>query len=158
MNFLTTSYKITSDFDESTTLQQIKDLFSYESVKFDYGPDFINSISTPFPLLNIDTRNYSRLNWFGINPFKYISSIFISLRSTDQDNCIVEIQINQTRAILLFCFAATILLSIFLYMKQSDLLFGSIIFAVGVFGTYFYIFKLCIRNLIKKEINRVIKA
>ena len=158
MNIFTTSYKISSDFDERTTLQQIMDLFSYESVKFDYGPDFINSISTPFPLLNFDPRNYSRFNWFGINPFKYISSIFISLRSTEHENCIVEIQINQTRAILIFCFTALIFLTIFLNMWKSDLFFGFMIFSVGIFVLYFYIFKLCIRSLIKKEIYRVIKA
>lgn len=150
------SYIIKSDFDHSTTMNQLCELLVCESLRFEIEQNTIRSVNIPFPILSFDYRVLSRNNWVGINPFVYVSNILLRVDSLDPNSCMVKVEIDQTRAIMIFWFVATMLLlvSAFLPNVIASISFLSIFLSLSGY----LIFGLCVGTLIKKELNYVLKA
>lgn len=129
---------------------RIEKLFTDESIKFKSDSDSICSQRVALTILGIDPRKYSRKNWLGINPFTYISQIKVSISEIKDNNVILNISINQTRAVVLLLIALSLFAGVAFQLPEAWI--GILFFSFFASLSTSYIFWLCIHRLIKREI------
>ena len=143
---------IKSQLNKKETMIRLTKLLNDRSVKFNSNEDTIESTSTPFCIINFDRRMYSKNNWFGINPFQFISKITIAIEEKEQNTNILVIA-SPYRAIGWIAFWWLLALPII----QVNLLAGLITLAVALIVslTIWFIF---LQRLIPAEIRNAIKT
>lgn len=150
------SYRLNSDFDVDRTLEKLRELFDYESIKFESNTTSIKSQRMPFPIGSFDFRIYSRKNWIGINPFVFVSGIEINVDADNDQKSKLRIEINRNRAILVYLFVIVLFLMATANLPNPS---WAMIFFCGLsIISGLIIFGLFTNRFIRKEINRVIRA
>lgn len=98
------TYEIVCHLAPQAALKRIGALLSREGVRYSSVDLAIASSKTPFAVLGLDPRMYTRSNWVGINPFAFVSGLNVSCEPVDGRSTKVRLQIHRRRAVLWFAF------------------------------------------------------
>ena len=149
-------YTINSDLSIKSVLRRLEDLFNYESIRFISNSKSIRSVRIPMPIISFDRRFYSKKNCIGINPFIFISSIEINLKKPSTEKVILDINIGQSRAFIIYLIV--LLLTSMVAINLPNFWSGiSLFFLVAIF-VFIFIFKVCLKKLIKYEIFHTLEG
>lgn len=149
-------YTIKSDRSINSVLRRIEDLFNYESLKFLSDSNSIRSVKIPMPIVSFDRRFYSKKNYIGINPFIFISSIEINFKKPSTEKVIVDINIDQSRAFIIYLIV--LLLTGMVAINLPNYWSGISLFSLVAIFTFIFIFKVCVKKLIKYEIFHTLEG
>jgi hypothetical protein len=149
-------FSLFSNLSVSETTRRLAEFFTSEHISFNANPNSLRSTSIPFPIVNFDRRMYTRKNWVGINPFIFISGIEMFFTESNTKETQVDVTIDEYRTIVMYlCYLCLILL---VAVALPVLWVGiSFFFFMAVFARLF-VFDLCIKRLIKSEIQNAIKG
>lgn len=145
------AFTLISDLSENDAQQQIIKLFDSESVKYQVENNEIRSLKTPMTLLNVDPRMYTKRNWVGMNPFIFISGINVTLNGDSPKGTVIDVNINQTRAVIIYLLILLCLAS--MMFAIPNLWVGIAILVFGLFISYLIIFPFFIGRILKNEIK-----
>jgi len=99
------TYFLASPLEPSEILRRAGALLSSEGVTFTSTPLGIVATRTPFVVLGVDPRLYTRKNWLGINPFTHVSGLDVTCERVDRTTNVI-VRIDRTRALLFGAFWA----------------------------------------------------
>jgi hypothetical protein len=156
------SFALTTKRSLKEAITQISDLLTAEDVRFRVESNSIRSTWMPIPIWSFDKRFRTRRNWVGINPFIFISGINFFLKESNPEQTEIDITINRRRGIAAFLLFIGLLWSltisalldgpappaILIILPSADVI-------LPILG-YLFIFKLCIKRLIKSEIIKAV--
>jgi len=149
------TYILSTRLSAETAIARVGDLLTKAGVRYRTEGLSVVSTSTPIVLLSFQRTLYSNRNWFGLNPFTYISGVDIRCQSDKSGLTGVIVQVNRIRAFLWvalsFCscgFAAAA-------MPEPG---GAIVFVVGSLAAWFGFVSFLGGYLIKKEIADCLNA
>lgn len=143
-------YRILTTLLESESMEKLSLLFAYENVKFRKEDNSIISTSTPIAVLGVDKRLYTRKNWFGINPFIFITRIQVACRKNAEGKTEVDVLINQNRAVFIYGLAMALVLIV--SCALPDVVWGGLFF-VSAAAVLFLCFSFLAGPLIRIEIQ-----
>ena len=144
------AYELVCPLPADAALARIEGLFSAEYVKYRAANLCVTSTETPVVLFNFDRRGYSRANWVGVNPFKYVSDINVRCEPSGNGSTKVIVRVNRLRAFLMVAWWAAISLLMAFFMPQPG---GTIFFVGSVSASWFVTVSFLGGCLIKKEIG-----
>jgi hypothetical protein len=98
------TYELVCPLPAHAALERIEALLSKECVKYRAADLSVISTQTPMVLFNFDPRGYSRSNWVGVNPFKYVSGVNVRCESGENGLTKVIVRVNRLRAFILLAF------------------------------------------------------
>ena len=99
------TFALTSPLMPAEVLRRTAALLTSEGVRYKSTPLSIASTSTPFAVLGIQPRLYSRRNWIGLNPFAHASSVNLICERAGHTTNIV-LHVDRTRAVFFALFWA----------------------------------------------------
>src|SRR5207253_607827 len=99
MNLLHKRYELLSPLESQAAVKQVALLLSQESVAHIATGLRVASTSTPLVVLGIQPQLYTRKNWFGLNPFAFVTSVDICCEPIGSGGTRVAIDVNRRRAI-----------------------------------------------------------
>jgi hypothetical protein len=132
--------------DEAIT--RLINLLEDESLIVNKTNNRIWSQHTPLPIVNFDSRLYSKKNWVGINPFIFITSIDINFESNMSDKTFITVTIDRTR--MLFILAIVLIIVTALAIQAPVIVSATV--AASLVGVFFILFYLSY-SLARKEIE-----
>jgi hypothetical protein len=109
----------------------------------------------PMPIINVDTRLYSRKNIIGINPFVYLSSFRASFVNDSDNECTVTVNVNYERSVFLFVLYAAVATFVLIALPLYTAIAWYLLIVVLI---YMFFFRLTVGYLIKYEITAAIKS
>lgn len=104
MGIRKTTYELFCALTPRDVLRRVAQLLTDEGVVYTICDLSIASTSTPFAVVALQSRMYTRKNWVGINPFVSISGVVVDSDNAYRGGSRVTIEVNRTRAVL-WCFA-----------------------------------------------------
>ena len=144
------TYEFVCQLPAQEASERIAGLLSKEGVEYKAKGLSITSTRTPFVLLSIQPKLYSRSNWVGLNPFVYISGVEVLLKLVDNGTTIVTVRVNRLRGLLFAALGITAGCLAALAMPEP----AGLLFFVGfACTTWFGIVSFLSGYLIKKEIS-----
>jgi hypothetical protein len=137
-------------------MNRLETLFKEENLIVERNKKQITSVLIPVPLVTaLDRRMYSQKNKMGINPFVFLSSIFVSFEVKGENQCVATLMINYERTVLWLLF----------FIFVPSYMIGIFPFPVGLFSylavvllAYMFLFKLIIGYLIRYEITAALNV
>jgi len=148
------SFRILAGVDAKTALTRIERLLTIEGVGFEKMDFSIRSRSTPIAILGVQPVLYSRQNWFGLNPFVFISSISIIVRSKDDDRALLDVSIGRLRAYVL---AMLWTLLAFIVGKAMPQPAGTLLFIGAAFAGWLGFVSFMAGYLVRNEVSRAVR-
>jgi hypothetical protein len=149
-----TLHFVRSPLAQAECMAKVCALLTAEGVTFVVNKTSITSTHTPFAFLGVNRRLYSRLNWVGLNPFVYASSLAITMRaSAASGGTDLEIAIDRTRMFALYGVASSVVLMVGTALPAHGLLF-----ATTVGGLVLLLLRYLSGSLIRDEVEKAIAA
>ena len=105
------TFTVTTALPPDDALSRLAQLLEIEGVKVNREGGGVRSLRTPMPLLNVDSRLYSRRNWVGINPFVLLTAIEIRATASD-GGTLLNVSVDRRRIVLLLVLEAAVVLSL----------------------------------------------
>jgi len=147
------TFHIASLDSPDEALPKIARLLEEEYVEFEIERNAIRSTRTPVTFVNIDRRNFSRLNWVGMNPFVYVTGIEVEFHPEDPRGA-YRLIVDRTRLRILMGSVLLLLIcpiSLAIPMEGIPILFA---FWGLVFLWFRYLSGELIRNEIAQALSR----
>jgi len=130
----------------------LSELFGQESVLFQCEGQTIQTTATPIAFVGADRRLYSRNNWVGVNPFVFVSEVYISLKNTDESTE-VEVVVGKRITLIIYCVAAIVFLVVASVIPEKVRL----VFAVAS-SLFYFMVNYFSGSLLKLEISKKLHA
>ncbi len=86
---------VQSELNRDETVVRLRSLLDSRSVNSIVEGYTLKSTATPFCVFSLDFRGWSGNNWFGINPFQFVSAMTLAVN----ENSGIEVIISVRRAI-----------------------------------------------------------
>jgi hypothetical protein len=91
-------YRVTTKESPASALERVAHLLSSEGVSWTRSDEVtLRSTRMPIALHTLQSVLYSRKNWFGMNPFTYVSGVQIRCEPEGIDTTTVSIDIDRSR-------------------------------------------------------------
>lgn len=148
------TYEFTCRLPARVASERIEALLSKEGVKYRATDLSVASIRTPIAVIGIEPKLYSRSNWFGINPFTFISGIEVQCEERDNELTAVTVRVNRLRAFLWVAFWIACSILAARAMPEPG---GAVLVVVVACAAWFGIGSFFGGYLVKKEISDRLK-
>jgi hypothetical protein len=148
------TYELTCRLPAQVASERIEGLLSKEGVKYRAANLSVASTRTPIAVIGIEPKLYSHSNWFGLNPFTFVSGVEVRCEQSGDELTKVTVRVNRLRAFLWAAFWIACSLAAARAMPEPG---GAILVVVVACAAWFGIVSFLGGYLVKKEISDRLK-
>jgi hypothetical protein len=148
------TYELTCRLPAQVASERIEALLSKEGVKYRAADLSVASTRTPFAVIGIEPKLYSHGNWFGLNPFTFVSGVEVRCEQSCDELTKVTVRVNRLRAFLWVAFWIVCSLLAASAMPEPG---GAILVVIVACTAWFGIVSFLGGYLVKKEISDRLK-
>jgi hypothetical protein len=101
------TFELSCQLPSDTASERMETMLSKEGVEYTATNLAITSIRTPIVILGLQSKLYSHSNWFGINPFAFVSGVDLRFKRDENGLTRVTVRVNRFRGLLWVAFWTT---------------------------------------------------